>query len=136
MADFLLAEDGPRNIAGFEVWCRAARRRLHQLAKHDDELGKADCQRHAADLVARAGDFGLTFPHTLCRPREKMALAEAIKSIEACLNWCSRNLVVDEAGLEAFAARLDANFAGIRANLALLTQQKTVKDHESHLGAP
>jgi hypothetical protein len=53
---------------------------------------------------------------------------EAIESIEACLSWCSRNLTSDEAGLKAFTGRLDENFAQIRADLALLTQQRTVKE--------
>ncbi len=128
MADQLLTEHLPRNIAEFEIWCRAVRQRLQTLLEHEEELGKDGCRRHAADLVARAGDFGLLFPHTLCRPREKMALAEAIEAIEACLSWCNRNLVSDEAGLKAFAERLDANFAQIRAELALLKQQRIEKE--------
>ncbi len=128
MPDHLLTEDGPRNIAEFEVWCRAARKRLQKLLEHEDELGEVACRSHAADLVARAGDFGLTFPHTLCRPRKTMSPSEAIESIEACLSWCTRNLASDEAGLKAFADRLDENFAQIRADLAILRQQRTVKE--------
>ena len=51
-----------------------------------------------------------------------------IESLEACLSWCSRNLANDEAGLKAFADRLEENFAQIRADFAQLTQQRTVKE--------
>jgi len=57
-----------------------------------------------------------------------MSPSEAIESIEACLSWCTRNLASDEAGLKAFADRLDENFAQIRADLAILRQQRTVKE--------
>src|SRR5438105_363411 len=56
---------------------------------------------------------------------------EAIESLEACLSRCSRNLASDEAGLKTFAGRLDQfaeSFAQIRADLALLTQRRIVKE--------
>ena len=129
--DRLLTQDGPRNIAEFEVWCKAARKRLQKLIEFKDELGEAACRSHAADLLARAGDFGLLFPHTLCRPRKEMNPSEAIESIEACLSWCSRNLTSDQAGLKVFTDCLEEfaeSFAQIRADLALLKQQHTVKE--------
>src|SRR6266404_7751744 len=86
-----LFEESPKNVSEFESWLKAARERLQEVIDFGEALpGELDLQAYydAADIVARAGDFALSFPFALCRRREAMRPSDAMESIEKCLDWC------------------------------------------------
>jgi excisionase family DNA binding protein len=96
MGERLHPEEVPKTLADFQAWLQETLEGLqkdvdfyHNVPGHMDQNAFPE----AADLVAQAGIFGLSFVPAeilgeLCRPRKGMSPTEAAICIRKYLDWC------------------------------------------------